>query len=264
MVEVFRCLRGEAPLVVSVPHAGIHVPEQLAAEMTATAMAVPDTDWHVDSLYDFLGTLDATVVIATHSRYVIDLNRSPDGAALYPGQDETTLCPIRTFNGEPIYIDSEPDAAQINHRRQQFWQPYHDCLRQELDRLRARHGQVVLWDAHSIRSEVPVFFAGELPILNIGTNSGRSCSRVLSAALVKAANQPPKVSSVLNGRFTGGYITRTYGDPDAGVHAVQLELAQRSYMDEAPPFTFDDDKAAQIRPILRGLLVAALAASAAE
>jgi len=225
--------------------------------MTPAALALTDTDWHVDVLYDFLDVLDATVIVGTYSRYVIDLNRRPDGAPLYPGQTETGLCPLTTFDGDLIYTDNEPDTAQIDHRRQLFWQPYHDCLREELDRLRARHRQVVLWDAHSIRSEVPAFFAGELPVLNIGSDCGRSCSDLLSDALVEVASRARRFPSVLNGRFTGGYITRSYGCPEDGIHAVQLELAQRSYMDEAPPFTFDHHKAAQIRPVLRDLLTAA-------
>lgn len=257
-MKTFHCRQGEAPLVVSIPHAGTHLPEELATGMTAVATAVADTDWHVDVLYDFLDALDATVIVATHSRYVIDLNRPPDGVPLYPGQTETGLCPLTTFDGESIYIDNEPDAMQIAHRREQFWHPYHDCLRKELDRLQARHGRVVLWDAHSIHSEVPAFFDGELPVLNIGTNSGRSCSNALSDALVAVAKQSRAFSSVLNGRFTGGYITRSYGHPDDGIHAVQLELAQRSYMDETPPFTFDANKAAEIRPVLRDLLTVAV------
>jgi len=226
--------------------------------MTAPALALPDTDRHVDVLYDFLDALDATVIVATYSRYVIDLNRPPDSAPLYPGQTETGLCPTLTFDGEPIYLESGPDAEQIQQRRKLFWQPYHDRLRQELDRLRARHDQVVLWDAHSIRSEVPTLFAGQLPVLNIGTYSGRACSKALADLLFATANRTPNYPTVLNGRFTGGYITREYGDPGGGIHAVQLELAQRSYMRETPPYTFESDKAGEIRPVLKSLLNAAL------
>ena len=227
-------------------------------QMTAPALALPDTDRHVDVLYDFLDALDATVLVATHSRYVIDLNRPPDSAPLYPGQTETGLCPTMTFDGEPIYRESEPGAKEIQQRREVFWQPYHDRLRQELDRLRACHARVVLWDAHSIRSEVPGLFDGQLPVLNIGTHSGRACSKTLSDLLLATANRTPDYSAVLNGRFTGGYITREYGDPDRGIHAVQLELAQRSYMRETPPYTFELDKAIEIRPVLKSLLQAAL------
>jgi len=236
----------------------MQLPEDMALRMTAPALALPDTDRHVDVLYDFLDALDATVIVATHSRYVIDLNRSPDSAPLYPGQTETGLCPTLTFDGEPIYLESGPDAEQIQQRRELFWQPYHDRLRQELDQLRARHDQVVLWDAHSIRSEVPELFDGQLPALNIGTYSGRACSKTLADLLFATANRTPVYPAVLNGRFTGGYITREYGDPDHGIHAVQLELAQRSYMRETPPYTFEPDKANEIRPVLKSLLNAAL------
>ena len=257
-METYRCRIGNAPLLVSIPHAGTRLPENIATQMTPAALALPDTDWHVDVLYDFLDALDATVIVATHSRYVIDLNRPPDGTCLYPGQTETGLCPTTTFDGEPIYTGSAPDAVQIESRRDQFWQPYQDCLRKELDRLRARHAQVVLWDAHSIRSEVPVFFEGQLPVLNLGTNSGRACNEALAESLLAMAQQASKFPAVLNGRFSGGYITRTYGKPADGIHAVQLELAQRSYMNEASPFRFDAGKAAEIRPVLRHLLAAAL------
>ncbi len=257
-METFRCRSGNSPLLVSIPHAGTQLPEDMTLRMTTPALALPDTDWHVDVLYDFLDVLDATVLVAAHARFVIDLNRPPDSAPLYPGQLETGLCPTMTFDGEPIYREKEPDAKEIQQRRELFWQPYHDRLRQELDRLRAHHEQVVLWDAHSIRSTVPELFAGQLPVLNFGTHSGRACSKMLSDLLFTTASRTPDYPAVLNGRFTGGYITREYGDPDHGIHAVQLELAQRSYMREMPPYTFEPDKAAEIRPVLKSLLNAAL------
>lgn len=257
-MELFRRRRGEAPLVVSIPHAGTHVPDIVAAGMTPAALSVPDTDWHVDRLYNFAAALDATVIAATHSRYVIDLNRAPDDAPLYPGQAGTTLCPVETFDGEPLYRGAAPDAGEIRRRRGEFWQPYHDAIRAELDRLRDRHARVVLWDAHSIRSRVPMLFDGELPVLNVGTNSGRSCSEALSDELWEVAGRNQNFPAVLNERFTGGYITRAYGEPERGIHAVQLELAQRSYMQEASPYEFDPEKARNIRPILRDLLTAAI------
>jgi len=257
-VDAYRCRRGHAPLLVSIPHAGTGLPERVVTGMTSAARALPDTDWFVDRLYDFLGALDATVIVATHSRYLIDLNRAPDDTPLYPGQAGSGLCPTATFAGESIYLGGEPDAAEMSWRRSEFWQPYHDRIRVELDRLRARHERVVLWDAHSIRSEVPMLFDGELPVINLGTNCGRACSRSLADQLLAAAGRTPVFPAVLDGRFTGGYITRAYGDPDRGVHAVQLELAQRSYMRETPPVAFDADKAGEIRPVLRMLLEAAV------
>jgi len=226
--------------------------------MTPAARVLPDTDWHVDRLYDFLDAFDATVLVATHSRYVIDLNRPPDGGALYPGQAESGLCPTLTFAGEHIYDGAAPDAPERERRRVAYWQPYHDRLRAELDRLRAAHARVVLWDAHSIRSEVPALFGGELPVLNLGTHSGRACDNELAAALFAVAQNVSHYPAVLNGRFTGGHITRAYGDPERGVHAVQLELAQRSYMCELPPFDFDRQRAGDLRPVLQALLTTAV------
>jgi N-formylglutamate deformylase len=254
-METYRFRSGSTRLLVSIPHAGTHLPPDIADCMTEAAQAVPDTDWHVDQLYDFLDDIGASVLVATHSRYVVDLNRPPDGSSLYPGQTETGICPVETFDGEAIYRpDRQPDPAAIRERIRRYWQPYHDRLRKELDRVRAQHGSAVLWDAHSIRSRVPRLFEGELPVLNLGTNDGRSCDAALAARLFDHARAVPACTAVLNGRFKGGYITRAYGDPANGIHAVQLELAQRSYMSEAPPFTFLPYKAAEIRPLLRALL----------
>jgi len=261
-LDTYRRRRGHAPLLVSIPHAGTVLPEAIAAGMTTAGRALPDTDWFVDRLYDFVDALDATLLVATHSRYVIDLNRAPDDAPLYLGQAGSGLCPTATFDGEPIYAGSGPDATEVGRRRAEYWQPYHDRISAELERLRARHDCVVLWDAHSIRSEVPSLFDGELPVLNLGTHSGRACSGVLSARLFSVAQRTPAFPAVLNGRFTGGYITRAYGDPNRGVHAVQLELAQRSYMRETPPVAFEPTLADEIRPVLKELLEAARAFAA--
>jgi N-formylglutamate amidohydrolase len=243
---------------VSIPHSGTFVPPAIAEDMTAAGRAVPDTDWHVERLYDFLGDIGATVLVATHSRYVVDLNRPADGSPLYPGQAETTVCPVRTFGGEPIYhAGREPGADERRRRIGEYWRPYHDRLYQELVALRERHGTAVLWDAHSIASRVPALFEGELPVLNVGTFDGRSCDPGLGERLFAYARDRSGYSAVLNGRFTGGAITRLYGDPAHRIHAVQLELAQRSYMDEASR-AYLPDRAAQLRPALRALLEIAL------
>src|SRR5512141_2348351 len=174
---------GDTPLVIDVPHAGTHVPPEIAARLTPSARAVPDTDWHVEKLFAFARAAGATLVIATHSRYVVDLNRDPTGAVLYPGADNTELCPTRTFADEAIYVDgSAPDAAEVASRRAAYFDPYHVVLAAEVERVRARHGHVVLLDGHSIRSEVPRFFAGRLPDLNLGTADGASCASAVQAA----------------------------------------------------------------------------------
>lgn len=257
-MDVFRLRRGTAPLLVSMPHVGTHLPDDIAARMTPIARTVPDTDWHLERLYDFLDALGATVLVATHSRYVVDLNRPEDDANLYPGQDTTGLIPVDTFARQPLYAGALPDDAERAARVAKYWRPYHETLRTELAALRARHGVAVLWDAHSIKSEVPRFFDGRLTDLNLGTASGASCDPRIERALGDVASQSVGYTHVLNGRFKGGYITRRYGAPQAGVHAIQLELSEITYMDEAPPFGFREDLAAGVRPVLRRLVSAAL------
>ncbi len=256
-MEPYRFTRGGGPLLVSMPHVGTHLPADCARGMTEGALGLPDTDWHVDRLYDFLGELGASILAATHTRYVIDLNRTPDGRPLYAGASNTELCPTTTFDEQPVYLPGHaPDEAEIASRRARFWQPYHDRLRSELREIRSRDGIAVLWDAHSIRSRVPRFFAGRLPDLNFGTGGGATAAPDLLAAMARIAAAGSH-SVAVNGRFKGGHITRAYGDPAAGVHAVQLELSQITYMDEAPPYGFREDLAAGIRPVLRKLLAPA-------
>lgn len=232
MSAIFDFVAGESPLLISIPHDGRELAPGMAARMTEVGRALPDTDWHVRRLYDFAAALDASVLAANYSRYVVDLNRPADDAALYPGQVSTGLCPTATFAGEAIYANGEmPGEDERRARIETYWRPYHARLRAELDGLVARFGYALLWDAHSIRAEVPVLFDGRLPDLNIGTNGGRSCGGEIATAVGDAA-AATAFSSVTNGRFQGGFITRHYGDPAAGVHAIQLELAQRTYMDE--------------------------------
>lgn len=256
----FTFHQGTAPLLVSMPHAGTYVPPQLAARFTEEARQVPDTDWHMERLYAFAKDLGASILVATHSRYVVDLNRPPDGASLYPGQSVTGLCPVDTFDDTPIYAHGDvPDDAEIAARREAVWVPYHAQLRAELDRIRARHGVAMLWDAHSIRSVLPRFFEGKLPDLNLGTANGASCDPALAQQLLAIAESAPGYTGVLNGRFTGGYITRHYGQPAQNIHAVQLEMTQCSYMQEALPFDYLPEVAAGVQPHLQRMLAAVLA-----
>jgi N-formylglutamate deformylase len=256
-MDIYRFASGTTPLLVSMPHVGTHIPDALARRMTDSAQGVPDTDWHVDRLYDVLGGLGAAVLQATHSRYVIDLNRPPDSAPLYPGAANTGLCPTEQFDGQPVYQSGGvPDDAEVQERLQRHWRPYHDRLAVELQALRERHGIALLFEAHTIRSRVPRLFEGRLPDINLGTNDGKSCASDLAALLIETAGEAEAYSSVLNGRFKGGYTTRHYGRPADGVHAVQLELAQLTYMDEDPPYGFREALAAEIRPVLRAIVQA--------
>jgi N-formylglutamate deformylase len=251
-MELFKWRAGKTPLLVSMPHTGTHVPDWLFARLTPAARALPDTDWHLEPLYNFLDELGASVLIATHSRYVVDLNRPPDNANLYPGQDTTGVVPVDTFHKEPLYLHGqEVSEPEIAGRIAKYWQPYHARLAHELVRLKDRSGYALLWDAHSIFSEVPRLFKGRLPDLNLGTADGKSCAPGIGEALLSEVHG---YSIVLNGRFKGGYITRRYGDPANGVHAVQLEMAEAIYMQEAPPYRLREDLAKELRPQLRRLL----------
>jgi N-formylglutamate deformylase len=250
---------GQGPLLISMPHAGTHLPPALAARLTPEARQVPDTDWHMARLYDFAKAMGASVLVATHSRYVIDLNRPPDNQNLYPGQDTTGLCPVDTFDKTPIYAAGDlPDAAEINARREAIWQPYHQQLQTELQRLRSRFEKVVLWDAHSIRSVLPRFFDGKLTDINLGNADGTSCDAALAQSLLAIGQAADGFSAVLNGRFKGGHITRQYGQPAQGVHAVQLELTQCSYMQESLPFAYLPERVQQIQPHLQRMMAAVL------
>ena len=257
--------QGTQPLLISMPHAGTYVPPALAARFTEEARQVPDTDWHMERLYAFAKDMGASILAATHSRYVVDLNRPPDGASLYPGQSVTGLCPVDTFDDTPIYTRGDvPDGAEIAARRDAVWAPYHAQLRAELDRIRAQHGVAVLWDAHSIRSVLPRFFEGKLPDLNLGTADGASCSPALAQELLAIARSAPGYTGVLNGRFKGGHITRHYGQPERDIHAVQLEMTQCSYMQEALPFSYLPEVAAGVQPHLERMLKTVLAFAARE
>ncbi len=250
---------GTRPLLISMPHVGTYLPASVSSRLTAEARTVPDTDWHLERLYNFARELGASVLAATHSRYVVDLNRPPDNANLYPGQDTTGLCPVDTFDKTPLYADGNgPDDAEIAARRDAVWRPYHTALAEELARLRAAHGTVALWEAHSIRSVLPRFFDGKLPDFNLGTAGGASCDPLLASQVFDIASAATGYTAVLNGRFKGGYITRQYGHPGEGVHAVQLELAQSAYMSESYPFAYDEALAANLQPSLRAMLVTAL------
>jgi N-formylglutamate deformylase len=260
MDAIFELHRGTAPLLVSVPHDGSFIPPTLAARMTERAQRAPDTDWHVARLYDVARELGASILRPRHSRYVVDLNRPPDDTSLYPGQNTTGLCPAVQFTGEPVYLDGQaPDEAEVAQRVETYWRPYHEALQQELQRVRAAHGRVVLWEGHTIRgSDLAFLFEGRLPDLNLGTSSGASCSPALQAKLEGVLGAQSEFDWVANGRFKGGYITRHYASPVNGIDAVQLEMSQRLYMDE-DSFDWDPQRAPRAQAIIRRLLEAAIA-----
>jgi N-formylglutamate deformylase len=260
MKSLWTVSRGDSPLVIDVPHAGTHLPAELLARITAEARTVPDTDWHVEKLYAFAPGEGASLLCATHSRYVVDLNRDPSGAALYAGADNTELCPTRTFGGAAIYrAGDEPSVAEIVGRRAEAFDPYHAQLAREIERVRLRHGFAVVLDGHSIAGEVPRFFAGTLPDLNLGTADGASCAPSLERHVARLLADAAGFTHIVNGRFKGGWITRHHGRPQHGVHALQLEIAQRCYMDEAPPWPFDERRARPLHEVLRRMVAALIA-----
>jgi N-formylglutamate deformylase len=272
-------VRGEKPLIVSLPHTGTDIPEAIESRLVSSWLARKDADWWIDRLYDFAAALGATVIRTNISRTVIDVNRDPSGVSLYPGQATTALCPETTFDDEPLYRTGEPigertretptlapTPEEIAQRRRSYFDPYHHALAAEIARLRARHARIVVYDCHSIRSIIPRLFEGQLPNFNIGTNGGTSCDPELAAA-IESICDATAFTRVTNGRFKGGYITRHYGHPADGIHAIQMELACRGYLDEplgpvTPsnwPTPYDKARAAPMRAILVNILNACLA-----
>ena len=254
-MHVVDVTKGSGPLVLSMPHCGMELPSDIVARLTNRGRAIDDTDWWIHKLYNFAAELEATTVQANLSRYVIDLNRDPSGKSLYPGQATTGLCPTETFNGEPLYQPGlGPSAQEIDNRKGTYFEPYHQALDAALASAKEKHGYALLYDCHSIRSVVPRLFDGPLPTVNIGTNSGASCSDRLETAVVRACQGQSEFSHVANGRFKGGWITRHYGQPQNRVHALQVELTQSAYMEEVPPWTFDEKRADHLRALLRMML----------
>jgi N-formylglutamate deformylase len=259
-MDNFFLHHGNVPLLLSLPHDGSLIPDDIAARMTPEARRAPDTDWHVARLYAFASELGASMLVPRLSRYVVDLNRSPDDQSLYPGQNTTGLCPTHRFDGGPVYLDGgAPSADEVAERVQRHWRPYHQALAAEMARLKASHGRVVLWEGHTIRgSGLPFLFEGRLPDLNLGTADGASCTGALRVRLQEVLEAQDGYDFVVDGRFKGGHITRHYADPANGIDAVQLETSQRTYMDEHS-FEYDETRGARLQPLLRRLLETALA-----
>ena len=245
--------RGDSPIVLGFPHTGTHVPRAIFERLNPRGQTLSDTDWHIHKLYDGL-LPGVTTVRATFHRYVVDANRDPSGASLYPGQNTTGLVPLTDFDGTPIWSNA-PDAAEIEARRQTNHAVYHAALEAEMQRVREQHGIAILYDCHSIRSVIPHLFQGILPDFNIGTNHGVTCATEIEAAVADRCAQAEGYSSVLNGRFKGGWTTRHYGRPSEGWHAIQMELAQSTHLDnENEGWGYDVEKAARLRPHLKIIL----------
>ncbi len=252
---IFTLTPGSTPLLVSFPHVGTEIPPELQSRLVPRALATEDTDWHLEPLYAFVRAMGAGTIVPRHARYVVDLNRPPENAPMYPGVNNTELCPTRFFSGEPLYREGQaPTDAEVDQRRSTYWRPYHDALHAELQRLRSVHGHAVLFDAHSICSVLPWLFDGQLPDLNLGTVNGSSASPALREQLSNVLQSQSDFTQVVDGRFKGGYITRYYGRPAEHIHAIQLEMCWRCYMAEQPPYAIDPARAATVLPVLRALV----------
>lgn len=252
MSDIFTLHRGSTPLLISLPHVGTEIPPDIAERLLPRALQTEDADWHLEPLYAFAKDLGAGVIVPRFARYVVDLNRPPENTPMYPGANNTELCPTRFFTGEPLYREgAAPTDAEVARRVDTYWRPYHDALAAELARLHAAHGRAMLFDGHSIQAELPWLFEGRLPDLNLGTANGSSCASDLRDRFARVLAGHAAHSHVVDGRFKGGYITRHYGRPAQGWHAVQMEMCWHCYM--RPPHTFDETLAAQVRPVLRGL-----------
>ena len=254
-MAVFETHQGSSPVILAFPHTGTDVPAEIQERLNDNGRILADTDWHIERLYDGL-LPDVTTVRATFHRYVIDANRDPDGVSLYPGQNTTGLVPETDFDGKPIWKDGEtPTEADIAYRLANFHAPYHAALAAEIERVKAIHGVAILYDCHSIRSLIPFLFEGRLPDFNVGTDMGRTCAKAIETATFESCARAEGYTSILNGRFKGGWTTRHYGKPETGVHAIQMELAQVSHLTtEAPPFAYDEEKAARLRIPLKDIL----------
>lgn len=247
-------IKGDSPIILAMPHTGTFVPDDIWNDLTPLGQTLEDTDWHVHKLYKGL-LPGATTVRATFHRYAIDANRDPSGVSLYPGQNTTELCPTTDFEAQPLYHEGKaPNANEIERRRRAFHMPYHAALKAEIDRIKALHGIAVLYDCHSIQSHKPYLFEGTLPDFNIGTNEGQTCAPALQKAVTQICSEAGNYTHVVNGRFKGGWTTRHYGKPEDSVHAIQMELAQSTYMDETAPWDYRPAKAARIRPYLQTIL----------
>ena len=257
---VFTLHEGTTPLLLSLPHVGTEIPPELRALMLPRALLLEDTDWNLTEVYAFARELGASILVPRCSRYVIDLNRPPtSNAVMYAGANNTELVPTHFFSGDPLYRDGrEPDAREIESRRETYWRPYHAAMTSELARLRSEHGHAILWDGHSIQPVLPWLFEGRLPDLNLGTAGGASCASSLRDALMAVLASQTAFSHVTDGRFKGGYITRHRGRPQEGVHAIQLEMGLQVYMDDhrasVPAAAPDAEKLAKLQPLLRALL----------
>ena len=245
--------QGTGPIVLAMPHSGTYLPTEIYDKLNDNGKELADTDWHLMELYDGLQP-NAAIVKANFHRYVIDANRCPDGVSLYPGANTTTLCPLIDFVNKPIWQEGlVPTESDIEPRIKLFHTPYHKALHEALQTARSNHGYAIIYDCHSIRSNIPFLFDGALPNLNIGTNDSKSCDSKIEQ-IAENICKKSSFSTVTNGRFKGGWTTRHYGKPETDIHAIQMEITQSSYMQEHAPWEYSNEKANILRQTLANIL----------
>ena len=246
-------IKDEVPILLSIPHCGTDFPIEVRRQFDADLIGAPDdTDWFVDHLYDFAAAMGITTIYATNSRWVIDLNRDPANKPLYTdGRIITALCPTTNFEGQPIYVDrrAEVDPGEVSRRWELYYKPYHEQIGKKLFELKNKFGKVLLWECHSIRQFVPKVFPEKFPDLILGTNDEQSADQGMIKAVLTELNNS-KFSVNHNFPFKGGYITRHFGRPSEGQHAMQLEMSKVNYMDDSEK-NYDNKRADKVREVLK-------------
>lgn len=256
MTQPFRIIpaaHSEIPIFVSVPHCGTAFPQELVEQFDpALAVAPDDTDWFVDTLYDFVSEMGISMIAAHYSRWVIDLNRDPDSKPLYTdGRIITALCPTTTFTGQPLYLDKRQEVSgeEVTRRVGLYYRPYHDKIKEILAEMKKKHGRVLLWDCHSIRQIVPTIQQDKFPDLILGDADGTSASQALTSIALKTLGSE-KYRLSHNHPFKGGFITRHFGTPANQQHALQLEMTKVNYMDDTE-LKYNKERADRMRKLLR-------------
>lgn len=250
------------PILLSVPHCGTFIPETIRNEYDDELITeMDDTDFFVDRLYDFAPSIGATLLAANISRWVIDLNRSPEDKPLYTdGRVITGLCPIIDFFGRPLYRDRRTAVSRkdVRQRLDEWYLPYHRELAKLRDGLLHEHGAVIIWECHSIRRSVPTIYPEDFPDLILGDAGGKSASARLSDSAMRLLGSDKYVLAH-NQPFQGGYITRQYGDPIANCHALQLEMTKVNYLQD-DEISWSEERSSAMKRLLEktllGLVVA--------
>ncbi len=243
----------KVPVLLSVPHSGTEFPEEIKSHYVKEKAAQPDdTDWFVHELYNFASEMGITTIHAKYSRWVVDLNRDPESKPLYnDGRIITALSPLTDFFGDKIYTEEkfEPNDEEVKRRIPLYFTPYHEKINSLLQELKEEFGVAVLWEAHSIRQKVPTIRKDDFPDLILGNNDGKTANGELIEAVLKELGSDT-YELKHNTPFKGGHITRSFGDPENNIHALQLEMTKVNYMED-DELTFSEERSNRIRKILK-------------